>query len=77
MISFPKRATKTVFESISPILIISRLAGVCPLTKQKKHGKDEIKRSSFLTAIHIIILLISMAHLGFIPYAVIYIEEVI
>ncbi|XP_028135243.2 putative gustatory receptor 28b [Diabrotica virgifera virgifera] len=64
---------KTVYESMKPILLLSKLAGVCTLTS-KKHI-EEVGRSKLLTVIQILILLISMAHLGFIPYAVIYIEE--
>ncbi|CAG9859000.1 unnamed protein product [Phyllotreta striolata] len=75
MISFPNRMVKTVFESVSPILLLSRLAGVCPLITKKNYGVPELVRSNYLTMLQVIILLISLAHLGFIPYAVINIEE--
>ncbi|KAG5888781.1 hypothetical protein JTB14_007057 [Gonioctena quinquepunctata] len=73
MISIRTNRVKTVYESLSPILFFSRAAAVCTITKDENKG--EFVRSKCMMAIQIVVLITSILHFIFIPYAVINIEK--
>lgn len=62
-----------VYKVISPMLFVSKLAAVCSVTRR---GKTEMQLSKVLYSFQIFVMILCILHLGYIPYAVIYIEQV-
>lgn len=53
--------------------MVSKLATVCSVTNK---GKCEMELSKVLYSVQVFVVIICVLHLGYIPYAVIYIEQV-
>lgn len=62
-----------VYKILRPILLVSKLAAVCTVRKGKN---NELELWKVLYVVQFFILIICILHLGYIPYAVIYIEKV-
>lgn len=73
MILIESKSMKNVYQIINPILTVSKIAAVCSVANK---GKCEMKLSKVLYSFQVVIVIICILHLGYIPYAVIYIEQV-
>ncbi|KAJ8961469.1 hypothetical protein NQ318_014717 [Aromia moschata] len=71
---FFSKKFNTVNDAINPMLMVSKLAAVCTVTK--KSDKEEFVVSYILIVLQIFVSIINVAHLIFIPFGVIHLEKV-
>ncbi|CAH1971681.1 unnamed protein product [Acanthoscelides obtectus] len=70
------RKGRNVYHVIAPILAVSKLAAVCNVRRMNSNNAAfKYTKSQFMTVIQAAILIICILHLGFVPYALIYLEQ--
>nr|CAI5845735.1 unnamed protein product [Callosobruchus analis] len=68
--------SRNVYHVVAPIFAVSKLAAVCNVRRSKDNDTAyRYTKSVVMTVIQTAILIICVLHLGFIPYAVIYLEQ--